>query len=240
MMDDVSMEKISMREVARHRSRDDLWVVIKGKVYDLTAFHRDHPGGAQVILSVAGKDATRKFDPFHPGDIITRFGLKPLGMLDPTTIRPGDVAPDDDNDDEEEEEEQGAPVLARPERTKWIKPTLNQMLNFFDFESVAKHTLSKQAWSYFSSGADDEITLRDNHAVFQRVWLRPRVLVNFRNISMSTKILGHHTSIPIYFTATALGKLAHPDGELAIVLHWQRQSLHVAYPELVHTRRDVA
>jgi L-lactate dehydrogenase (cytochrome) len=46
----------------------------------------------------------------------------------------------------------------------WRKPHISEMLNIFDFEAVAAKTLSPEGWSYYSSGADDEITLRDNHA----------------------------------------------------------------------------
>jgi hypothetical protein len=38
--------------------------------------------------------------------------------------------------------------------------------------------MTKEAWDYYSSGADDEITLRENHSAFARIWLRPRVLVD--------------------------------------------------------------
>jgi len=61
------------------------------------------------------------------------------------------------------------------------------------------------------SGADDEITLRENRAAFQRVWLKPRVLVNVKEIDTSTSLLGTPSSLPIYITATAMGKLANPE-----------------------------
>jgi len=47
--------------------------------------------------------------------------------------------------------------------------------------------------------------------------MRPRILVNVREIDMSTTILGVPAALPLYFTATALAKLAHPDGEVGIV-----------------------
>merc|ERR1719499_753373 len=100
---------------------------------------------------------------------------------------------------------------------QFVKPPLAAMLNTFDFESVARETMESQAWGYYSSGGDDEITLRDNHLAFQRIVMRPRVLVNVRDIDMATTFLGVPASLPLYFTATALAKLAHKDGELAIV-----------------------
>merc|ERR1719355_549812 len=99
----------------------------------------------------------------------------------------------------------------------FVKPPLGAMLNTFDFESVARETLEPQAWGYYSSGGDDEITLRDNHMAFQRITMRPRILVNVRDIDMTTSFLGASASLPLYFTATALAKLAHQDGEVGIV-----------------------
>lgn len=57
-------------EVAKHNSRQSCWVVIRGKVYDLTAFLDDHPGGANSILKYAGKDATEEYELLHaPGTL---------------------------------------------------------------------------------------------------------------------------------------------------------------------------
>ncbi|KAJ5632841.1 hypothetical protein N7490_009180 [Penicillium lividum] len=49
-------------DVAAHKTRNDLWVIIHGKVYDLTKYVRDHPGGADVLCDVAGLDATEAYD----------------------------------------------------------------------------------------------------------------------------------------------------------------------------------
>ncbi|KAJ4987693.1 NADH-cytochrome b5 reductase 1-like protein 2 [Stagonosporopsis vannaccii] len=48
-------------DVAAHSTRDDLWVIIQGKVYNVTEYVRDHPGGADVLIDVAGKDATEEY-----------------------------------------------------------------------------------------------------------------------------------------------------------------------------------
>jgi cytochrome b involved in lipid metabolism len=45
-------------EVAVHDKPDDVWVIIDGKVYDITAFVDEHPGGPDNILQNAGGDAT--------------------------------------------------------------------------------------------------------------------------------------------------------------------------------------
>ncbi|KAJ5158130.1 uncharacterized protein N7500_007781 [Penicillium coprophilum] len=52
----------SVADVALHKDRTDLWVIIHGKVYDLTTYVRDHPGGADVLYDVAGADATEAYE----------------------------------------------------------------------------------------------------------------------------------------------------------------------------------
>lgn len=47
-------KKCTMLEIAEHKSRDDLWIVMHGLIYDVTDFLIDHPGGLEVLLDVAG------------------------------------------------------------------------------------------------------------------------------------------------------------------------------------------
>lgn len=47
----------TMEEIAKHASADDLWMVIEDKVYDMTSFLDDHPGGRRLPLRSGGKDA---------------------------------------------------------------------------------------------------------------------------------------------------------------------------------------
>ena len=55
------LRTINMDEVASHDTSDDCWVVIYDFVYDCTDFLRNHPGGSDVILEYAGRDATLAF-----------------------------------------------------------------------------------------------------------------------------------------------------------------------------------
>lgn len=56
--------------------------------------------------------------------------------------------------------------------------------------------------------------MRENRSVYSRVWMRPRVMRDVTNVNFETTILGVKSSMPVYITATALGKLGHADGEL--------------------------
>ena len=51
-------------EVARHCTRGDLWLVVRGKVFDASDWVEKHPGGATALLRRGGRDASKDFD-FH-------------------------------------------------------------------------------------------------------------------------------------------------------------------------------
>lgn len=43
---------ISTQEIANHAHENDIWIVVNGKVYDVTKFARDHPGGAESTTNL--------------------------------------------------------------------------------------------------------------------------------------------------------------------------------------------
>uniref|UniRef100_A0A4W6DVK8 acyl-CoA (8-3)-desaturase n=1 Tax=Lates calcarifer TaxID=8187 RepID=A0A4W6DVK8_LATCA len=65
-------------EVQSHSSRNDQWLVIDRKVYNITQWAKRHPGGFRVISHYAGEDATEAFTAFHPDLTFVRKFLKPL------------------------------------------------------------------------------------------------------------------------------------------------------------------
>ena len=69
-------------EVARHRMAGDLWLVVRGKVYDASEFVETHPGGAAALLKRGGGDATKDFD-FHSARAQKLWEAAPLlGRMD--------------------------------------------------------------------------------------------------------------------------------------------------------------
>ncbi len=56
-----SLPTFSKAEVADHAAKDDCWVIIRGKVYDLSPWLASHPGGPAILLKHAGGDATEMF-----------------------------------------------------------------------------------------------------------------------------------------------------------------------------------
>ncbi|KAF9148898.1 hypothetical protein BG015_009327 [Linnemannia schmuckeri] len=49
-------------QLAQHTHKDSLYLAIHGKVYDCSGFIDEHPGGEEVLLDEAGKDATESFE----------------------------------------------------------------------------------------------------------------------------------------------------------------------------------
>lgn len=54
--------QIPFAELQQHKTETDLWLLIGGKVYDVTKFVSEHPGGDEVLVTEAGKDATEPFE----------------------------------------------------------------------------------------------------------------------------------------------------------------------------------
>jgi predicted heme/steroid binding protein len=63
----------AVEEIGRHSTEDDCWIIVDGKVYDVTKFLQEHPGGKRILLKVAGQDATKEFHSLHAPEILDRF-----------------------------------------------------------------------------------------------------------------------------------------------------------------------
>lgn len=55
-------------EVSMHAGESSCWSIVNNKVYDLTSFIGDHPGGDRNIIKICGKDGTSAFNSQHEGD----------------------------------------------------------------------------------------------------------------------------------------------------------------------------
>ncbi|XP_052211630.1 acyl-lipid (9-3)-desaturase-like [Diospyros lotus] len=59
-------KRITLEQLSLHKNPGDLWISIQGKVYDVSDWAKDHPGGSLPLLSLAGQDVTDAFVAFHP------------------------------------------------------------------------------------------------------------------------------------------------------------------------------
>ena len=88
-------------------------------------------------------------------------------------------------------------------------------LNLAEIELAARERLAPLAYEYYVGGANDEVTVRENRAAFERIALRYRVLVDVRRRDTSTTVLGTPIDLPVLVAPTAFQRLACDDGEVA-------------------------
>ncbi|KAK8570404.1 hypothetical protein V6N13_003087 [Hibiscus sabdariffa] len=58
---------ITAQELKSHNKPGDLWICINGKVYNVSDWAKEHPGGGIPLLNLAGQDVTDSFTAYHPG-----------------------------------------------------------------------------------------------------------------------------------------------------------------------------
>ncbi|EPS34798.1 hypothetical protein POX_a00234 [Penicillium oxalicum] len=193
--------RVSTDEVARHCTIDDCWLVVDNQVWDVSAFAPNHPGGAEIILQYAGRDATVAYNEVHSPATIGR-ALPPtqlIGQLDPSSI--------------DETWSQDLRPQSKPHTTE--RP-LSAILSSYDFEDAAHDAFSKKAWAFYSSAATDLISFNGNQSFYRRIWMRPRLLRNVAAVSTQATVLGASFSLPVVAAPVALARLANPCGEMGI------------------------
>lgn len=198
------MALISSEELSKHNTKESCWLAINSTVWDVTRFQSKHPGGASLILKLAGQDATEQYETFHDPALVeeTLGAESKLGKFDVSSIPPKTTI-----------------AVKNPQhatRNPKRPPPLGSTINLHDFQVIAEKFMTSLAWAYISSGSDNEISLQENAAAYSRVFLRGRILRKISNVNTSTTILGCPSTLPIYTSPVGLGKLVHPDGECAI------------------------
>jgi isopentenyl diphosphate isomerase/L-lactate dehydrogenase-like FMN-dependent dehydrogenase len=86
-------------------------------------------------------------------------------------------------------------------------------INVADYERLASEALDAGPLGYFSGGAGDEVTLRENVDAWRRWRLRPRMMVDVGEVSTTVTLLGTEISMPIVVAPVAFQRMAHADGE---------------------------
>ncbi|XP_005373133.1 PREDICTED: cytochrome b5 [Chinchilla lanigera] len=94
--EDQAVKYYTLEEIEKHKDSKSTWVILHHKVYDLTRFLEEHPGGEEVLREQAGGDATENFE-----DVGHSTDARELSK----TFIIGEVHPDD------------RPKLAKPSET---------------------------------------------------------------------------------------------------------------------------
>ncbi|KAH0619732.1 hypothetical protein JD844_000676 [Phrynosoma platyrhinos] len=85
----------TLAEVAKRSTKEETWLVIRGRVYDVTRFLDEHPGGEEVLLEQAGRDATESFDDVgHSMDAKEMLKQYLIGEVHPSDQKPDTSKPE--------------------------------------------------------------------------------------------------------------------------------------------------
>ena len=117
-------------------------------------------------------------------------------------------------------------------------PRLEELLSIADFEALARERLEAMTLAYYCGGAGDELTLGWNCSAFDRIRLRPRVLVDVSRIDTDIELLGERHPLPVLIAPTAYHCLACPEGELATVQGAAESGVTTVVSTLATTRFD--
>jgi cytochrome b involved in lipid metabolism len=56
--------RYTLEDIRQHRTPDDAWTAIQGKVYNMTPYLKFHPGGVKDLMRCAGRDGTKLFSKY--------------------------------------------------------------------------------------------------------------------------------------------------------------------------------
>ncbi|KAM0718145.1 hypothetical protein Q7P37_006477 [Cladosporium fusiforme] len=199
-----SNSKIAVAELDKHATPDDCWIVINGKVYDLTNFAPDHPGGPDIIYKYAGKDGSKAYNDFHAANLIE----KELGPSE----KKGDFDTSTITDTWLEAQKEETVSESDPNE----KPPLSSIINLDDFEQAFAKSGSQKANAFVSGASNDLLTLNANKTFWQRLWFRPRVMRNVSAVNTKMRMLGVDVNMPVWICPMGIAKTAGPEGEGAL------------------------
>ena len=106
-------------------------------------------------------------------------------------------------------------VAPRPVHQPDRIPPVEDLVNAFEYEQVARKMLSRPLYDHIAAGAGGEWTLRRNREFFDRITFRPRMLVDVSQMDLTQELFGEEMFAPILVGPTANHRRFHAEGELA-------------------------
>jgi (S)-mandelate dehydrogenase len=93
---------------------------------------------------------------------------------------------------------------------------LSHAFSIEDLRRIAKKRLPQAIFDFFDGGAEDEVTLRENRAAFERVRLLPKVLVNVAKVDTTARLFGEDSALPLAIGPTGGIGAGRPGADLAL------------------------
>lgn len=93
---------------------------------------------------------------------------------------------------------------------------LEEALSIRDLRELARKRLPRTVFDFIDGGAEDELTLQENRAAFERVRLVPRILTDVSAPDTATEIVGTPSAAPLVVAPMGSCMLAWPEADIAI------------------------
>jgi len=115
-------------------------------------------------------------------------------------------------------------------------------LTIADLRRIARRKVPRAVFDFIDGGAEDEITLRENRAAFERCRLLPLMLTDVHEVNLETTVAGQRLTAPIMLAPTGLCGMARPRGEVSVARAADRAGIPfvvscmsaVSWADLVH------
>jgi (S)-mandelate dehydrogenase len=101
-------------------------------------------------------------------------------------------------------------------RTHYSGGDLGRAVNIEDLRRMAHRRLPGFSYEYLEGGADDEVSLKRNRDVFERIAWLPRTLAGVGTPDLATEILGETCHLPLVIAPTGFNGMLWPQGDLAL------------------------
>ena len=95
-------------------------------------------------------------------------------------------------------------------------PDVSDAQNIFDLRDMAKRRIPKWLFEFVDRGTEDEVALRNNREAFERIRLRPRMLVDVSGRKLDTNLFGKTHRMPIGIAPTGAAGMMWYQGELEL------------------------
>ncbi|RWA07028.1 hypothetical protein EKO27_g8080 [Xylaria grammica] len=208
--------QLSAEEIASHRSTSSCWLVLDFKVWDVTSYLNEHPGGAAVLLENAGCDATAELRKVHSMDILSYLPKEAfLGTIDDAVLAALPIG--------------GAPAEStgalETERSKEL-PHISSIVVPNDFEAAANAVMPLKSLTYVLSSSHDGSAILANLESWRAIRFRPRILHDVGIVDPRSTILGTASAFPFYVSPMGQLGRGHPVAEIGLVRALARRGVH--------------
>lgn len=156
-----------------------------------------------MITRWAGKDGSKTYNMFHSTDMIENelSHAEKKGALDESTV-----------DQTWLDAQQDQAQQLNPEE----KPPLSALINLDDFEQAFYKYGPAKPVAYVQGASNDLLSLNANKQYWQKIWFRPRVMRDVKEITTKMKMLGVDVNMPVWIAPMGIAKTAGPEGETAL------------------------